>query len=349
MIEQYTVSDVITWLDDKTLVLNTNFQRRSVWTPIAKTYFIDTILRDLPTHKIYVRTMTDVKTRRSYREVVDGQQRLRSIHEFANNEFALGRRAGEFEGKRYEHLDEEDQQRFLSYGISVEQLFNASDEEVLDIFHRLNAYGLALNPQELRHGKYQGAFRWAVVEASSRWTVLWENYRVVGLRARVRMADDELMAQMLGVILEGVVDGGQPAIERLYKKYDGGVPSEATAKLDETLDYIVKNLSDVIQEQLSRATHFLMLVAAVAHARVGIPKGGIPAKEMPKRDPRALSDISAARANLGVLADVLELDEEEVPQRFVAFRIASAGTTQRIRSRKVRFPLLYRALLPDPI
>ncbi len=349
MFEQYTVSDIITWLDEKTLVLNANFQRRSVWTPIAKTYFIDTILRDLPTHKIYVRTMTDVKTRRSYREVVDGQQRLRTIHEFANNEFALGRRAGEFEGKRYEYLDEEDQQRFLSYGISVEQLFNANDEKVLDIFHRLNAYGLALNPQELRHGKYQGAFRWAVIEASSRWSILWENYRVVGLRARVRMADDELMAQMFGVILEGVVDGGQPAIERLYKDYDGGLPTGAVEKLDETLDYIVENLSEVMEGPLSRAVHFLMLVAAVAHAQVGIPKGSIPAEEMSKRDPRALSDISAARSNLGVLADVLELGEEEVPERFVAFRIASAGTTQRIRSRKVRFPLLYQALLPDPI
>ena len=349
MFEQYTVSDVLTWLDDKTLVLNTNFQRRSVWPPIAKTYFIDTILRDRPTHKIYVRTVTDVRTRRSYREVVDGQQRLRTIHEFANNEFALGRRAEEFEGKRYAHLEEEEQKRFLSYLISVEQLFNASDEEVLNIFHRLNAYGLALNPQELRHGKYQGAFRWAVMEASSRWSILWEKYRVVGLRARVRMADDELMAQTLGVILEGVVDGGQRAIERLYKNYDGGVPSGAIEKLDETLDYIVESLSDVMEGPLSRATHFLMLFAAVAHARIGIPQGSMPTEDMPERDERALSDISAARSNLGVVADVLELDDQEVPVRFVAFRIASAGTTQRIRSRKVRFPLLHRALLPDPI
>lgn len=349
MIEQYTVSDVITWLDDKTLVLHTNFQRRRVWTPIAKTYFIDTILRDRPSHKIYVRTMTDVKTRRSYREVVDGQQRLRTIHEFANNEFALGSRAREFEGKRYESLDEEDQKRFLSYGISVEQLFNASDKEVLDIFHRLNAYGLALNPQELRHGKYQGAFREAVVEASERWSVLWEKYRVVGLRARVRMADDELMAQMLGVILEGVRDGGQRAIERLYKDYDGGLPTGAVEKLDGTIDYIDENLSEVMEGPLSRAVHFLMLVGAVAHARSGIPQGKMSTEEMPERDVRALSDLSAAKSNLGVLAEVLESGKGEVPKRFVSFRIASAGTTQRMPSRSVRFPLLYRALLPDAI
>ena len=36
MFEQYSVSDILTWLEDKSLVLNANFQRRSVWPPIAK-------------------------------------------------------------------------------------------------------------------------------------------------------------------------------------------------------------------------------------------------------------------------------------------------------------------------
>ena len=43
-------------------------------------------------------------------------------------------------------------------GCRVEQLFNATDSEVLDVFPRINAYGLSLNRQELRHGKYR-AFR----------------------------------------------------------------------------------------------------------------------------------------------------------------------------------------------
>jgi hypothetical protein len=349
MFEQYSVSDLLTWLEDRSLVLNTNFQRRSVWTPIAKTYFIDTILRGRPTHKIYVRTLTDVRTKRSFREVVDGQQRLKTIQEFANGQFALGSRAEEFKGKRYADLDEDDQKEFLSYLVSVEQLFNAGDEEVLDVFHRLNAYGLALNHQELRHGKYQGAFRWSVIEASSRWVVLWERYQVVGLRARVRMADDELMAQLFGVILEGVVDGGQPAMERLYKRYDPGIPPGTVDKLDQTLDYILNNLSEIMETGLSRATHFLMLFAAVAHALFGIPQGDMKDHDMPPRDARALTDVTAAKGNLGLLADALEMDEEEVPERFVPFRNASAGTTQRIRSRRIRFPVLYRALLPDPL
>ena len=243
MLEQYPISDLLTWLDDKTLILNSEFQRRAVWPPPAKTYLIDTILRGRPMPNIYLRTKTNLKTRRNYREAVDGQQRLRAIHEFANGEFALGKNAGEFTGMRYADLDEDLQQTFLTYHVGVVQLFNATDSEVLDVFHRINSYGLSLNKQELRHGKYQGAFRNAVVDSSKRWTYLWDNLRIVGVRERVRMADDELIAQMLGVILEGVRDGGQTAIERLYKKYDEKIPPHASPKLDDTIQRILDDLA----------------------------------------------------------------------------------------------------------
>jgi len=62
-----------------------------------------------------------------------------------------------------------------------------------------------------------------------------------------------------------------------------------------------------------------------------------------------MSDIDLAKANLGRLADVLAMDVNDVPEQFRDFKYASAGTTQRIRSRRVRFLALYRALLPEPL
>jgi len=348
MLEQYPISNLSEWLDQKTLVLNADFQRRPVWPAQAKTYFIDTILRGRPVPNIYIRTRVDLKTRRSYREVVDGQQRLRTIHEFANNGLVLGASAGEFKGMRYQDLDDQQKQDFLSYPIGVVQLFNADDEDVFDVFRRLNAYGLPVNPQELRHARYSGEFRWAVEYASRRWVELWEKYKVVSLRNRVRMADDELMAQLFGVILEGVVDGGQPTIERLYKTYDVGPPPDTSQKVDRVLEYIVKNLSEILETSLARSPQFLMLFAAVAHALLGIPIGDMDT-DMPERDPRALSDLTIARANLAGLSEVLDADEREVHSRFAAFKTASAGSTQRIRGRRIRFPALYRALLPEAI
>lgn len=349
MPEQYPVSDLLTWMDENTLVLNAEFQRRAVWQPQAKAYLIDTILRARPMPNIYLRTKINLKTRRAYREVVDGQQRLRAIREFAHGEFALGKIAGEFAGMRYADLDPESQADFLAYRTGVVELANASDVEVLDVFHRINAHSMSLNHQELRHGKYQGEFRNAVIAGAKRWAVLWDRYRVVSLREWVRMADNELMAQMLGLILEGVQDGGQPAIKKLYEKYDKHTPEGAARKLDRTVQRILADLAVIMDTPLARSPHFLMLFAAVAHALYGLPEGAIGAEEMPVRDGAALSDLAIARANLGVLADVIQMDEREVPERFFTFKYAAAGTTQRIRSRKPRFLTLYRALLPEPL
>ena len=296
-----------------------------------------------------LRTKTDLRTQRAYREVVDGQQRLRAIKDFASDDLVLTKTAKEYAGLQYSRLDDESKTRFLTYSIGTVQLFNIPDDDVLDVFHRINAYGLRLSPQEMRHGKFQGEFRNAVIDASKRWVPLWDAFQVVGLRNRVRMADDELMALMMGVVLEGVTDGGQPKTNKLYERYDKHIPKHTERKLNDTIKFIITELSQIMETALSRGPHFLMLFAAVSHALYGIPAGDIGEEDMPSRNPKALTDMEMVRANLGDLADILHSSDVDIPRHLVPFKVASAGTTQRIRGRKARFLALYQALLPTPI
>ena len=203
VLEQYTIADLFEWSQNHTLVVNPDFQRRDVWTANAKVFLIDTILQKLPIPKVYLRQKVDLQTKRSFREVVDGQQRLRAIFEFAADRLVLTKRAPEFVGLTYTTMNPELQETFLSYPVAVEQLINASDDDVLEVFSRLNSYTLPLNDQEKRHAKYMGEFKWTVHEYARRWSVLWDRFGVVSTRNRVRMADDELMAQMFGVIIDG--------------------------------------------------------------------------------------------------------------------------------------------------
>ncbi len=355
MLQTYPISDLVQWIREKSLILNPEFQRRNIWPQPAKSYLIDTILEGLPIPNIYMRSSTNPTDMRTYREVVDGQQRLRTICDFVDNKLRIGSNSNVFDGLKYEDLDECDQRRLLGYHIGVVQLFEATDDKVLDIFNRLNAYGLSLNEQELRHGRFQGgqfrgAFRRAVIDASKRWTVLWDKYKVVSIRNRVRMADDELMAQMLGVILEGIQDGGQPTINKLYNKYDECLPHNSISKLDTVLDYIVTNLFEILNTRIRSAPHFLMLFGAVAHAMLCIPKGDMDGDTpLPLRDAMALTDVDIAIQNLETLAENLELSENDVPKRFVQFKQASTRSTQRISSRGTRFIKFYEALRPFPI
>ena len=154
--QQYPISDLYGWIKNKELTLVPEFQRGDTWPTSAQSFFIDTLLRDLPIPPIYIRLVTNPDTKTSYREVVDGQQRLSAIMKFIDGELILDKRSKEFAGKTYNSLEEDGQQTFLAYQMGVEQLFGTDDDNVLDIFHRINAYGLSLNRQELRHGKFQG-------------------------------------------------------------------------------------------------------------------------------------------------------------------------------------------------
>lgn len=348
ILEQYRISDFLDWYSEKRLILNPDFQRRSVWTPDARTYLIDSILRQLPIPKIFMRTKIDVTTKKSIREVVDGQQRLRAIIDFSNDGFKLGKRAGEFFGLQFSTLPLDLQEIFLGYAIAVDQLLNATDEDVLEVFARLNSYSVSLNDAEKRHARYQGDFKWAVYNTSKRWNVLWEKFGILSVRQRVRMLDDQLTAEMYGVLLNGITDGGQPKLNALYNSYDRNFVNEpiVTSKFNNITEFFIKNFGDTLfGTPVLNSPHFLMLFAALAHAITGIPSGDIEPHEMPPRTEALLSDVKLAQSNLLKLASVIE-SEESVPG-FEEFWKASKATTQRIASRRERFPIFLRALLPN--
>jgi len=347
LLEQYRISDFLDWHTQHRLELNPHFQRGSVWSPAARTFLIDTILRQLPIPKVYLRTKVDVATKQSIREVVDGQQRLRAILDFAQDRFVLSTRAGEFSGLRYSTLGEDLQERFLSYPIAVDQLLNASDDDVLEVFARLNSYSVRLNAPEIRHARFQGDFKWAVRAASRKWAVLWERCRIFTVRERLRMLDDSLTAEMLGILKDGVSDGGQTRINSLYRRLDPIFESddESLPHLDQVLGFLSDNLADEITgTALARPPHFLMLYAALAHTVVGIPAGEL-GDLLPERLP--FVDLAVARNNLQELATLIDLGEP--PQQHEPFWSASTSSTQRIASRRIRFPYYFRALTAEDI
>lgn len=336
ILEQYRIHDFVTWYENGELVLNPSFQRRSVWDMPARVLLIDTIMRRMPVPKIYMRTRLDTRLRRSVRDVVDGQQRLRAILDFANDELTLTRRAGEYAGLRYSTMSAEQQEQFLSYPLAVDSLLNASDTDVLEVFARLNSYTVTLNAAEKRHAKYQGDFKWAVHNAARDWRVLWEDYRIVTGRDRLRMGDDSLMAEMFGIVIKGVTDGGAAQLNKLYEEQEPAFDQEdaVRSQVDEALHYLIDNFGNLIKDTaLRRAPQFLMFFASIAAALSGIPVGRLsPALVQPFRP----IDVRRAQVRLSTLIEALESDS--APRRpFVRFVDASSGTTQRISTRSVRY------------
>ena len=159
----YSINDFLEWDDTKQLVLSPKFQRRSVWTDNAKSYLMDTIVRGKPIPKVFIRQSINVQTRKSIREVVDGQQRLRTILSYLNDGFKISPRHNEKYGGLYfsqlDSVDSEIQQHILNYEVSTDLLVNLPDKEILDIFSRLNSYSVTLNDQEKINANHFGPFK----------------------------------------------------------------------------------------------------------------------------------------------------------------------------------------------
>ncbi len=336
------VADLVTWFRDKTLVVNETFQRRAVWTAPAKTYLIDTILIGMPIPKMYIRTKVDPVTQKSIREIVDGQQRMRAIVEFASDELRLTKRSKEYATLRYSDLDEDTQERFLGYIIAVEQLLNASDEDVLEIFARLNSYTVTLNAAEKRHARFQTEFKWAVREAAQEWHFFFEEREVLSLRQRFRMRDDELLAEMYRVLIEGVRDGGDPKLKALYEAQSDAVFTASRARrirarLDDALRFLNRRIGDAIRDELAKPHQVLMMFAAYLHHRYGIPRGDI--RPMPRR--RSVASPKTIRERLNELLGALQA--EVPPESFRPYVVETRLTSpQRIAARRIRFREMVR-------
>ena len=111
-------------------ILSPKFQRRPVWDYKAKSYLIDSIVCGFPIPRIFIRESTNLDMS-AKREIVDGQQRLKTIFDFLNDGFKISKVHNlEFGNKTYSELPEDVQRDFLKYPISAVLLIDLSDNEI---------------------------------------------------------------------------------------------------------------------------------------------------------------------------------------------------------------------------
>lgn len=346
--QTYTVSDFIEWQQKKQLILAPEFQRGSVWTPSAKVFLIDTILNDLPMPQVYFRTKLNPLTQTTVREVVDGQQRLRAILEFASGNLRLTSKSPNFRGQTYRDLSTEDQTQFLSYRIPVVQLVNSNDAEVLEVFARLNSYSVKVTPAELRHAEFSEPVKWAVYDAARSWGYLWSDLKIVSTRDTVRMKHTSLIAELFMLLDQGLGDGGEVQITKYYKtkrKEDDEYFSGLREQLDKTVSEILEHTEEGFSETtFYDAPNFLILFAAVAFLENRSPASRV-SEDVDDFCGHGV-DWERAQVNLSGIDQAFDVEMGDGSPH-AAFVNATKSTTHRIASRKARFSTIVRAISKD--
>lgn len=244
-ITPFDVSNVISLINEKKLILRPEYQRRSVWSKPAKSSLIETVLQNKPVPFFLIQEKDN-----GLLEVIDGQQRLRAISEFCNNDFKLSGVHDEIKGKSFSDLEEvlfeeyNYKKKFDEYKLYFILIKNANEDDIIDMYTRVNKYTVNLNKMELKYAlNHDTAFMHLVEDLSYDENTL--NFfllsNIFTQKSVDRMSDIELFTLILAFILEGSLTNKDEAISKAFDKY-GDMPSELienTKKhFNETLDLI---------------------------------------------------------------------------------------------------------------
>ncbi|MGA0607672.1 GmrSD restriction endonuclease domain-containing protein [Phenylobacterium sp. VNQ135] len=166
----FIVSSINSQIEDGSIVLQDEFQRRRVWNDVKASRLIESLILNVPIPVCYFAEIED-----GAYAVVDGQQRLTSIYRYLDNQFSLRglKVRPDLNRKRFHQLPPADQRLIRARTIRCIVILKESHPDIrFDVFERLNTATVSLNRQELRNSTYRGNLNKLIVELCKNETFL---------------------------------------------------------------------------------------------------------------------------------------------------------------------------------
>lgn len=323
------VQDVINLERNGELDLNPWYQRRSVWTPAQKAYLINTIFEKKPVPSLYIRHSLDLDKERSIKEIVDGQQRIRCVLEYARSEFSA-RHPKHDKRVKYSELTKGEKESFRMTALSIGFLVGATDSDVIEIFGRLNSVAKTLNLQEKRNARFSGEFKQFCLKQASQRVTLWRDYRIFTANDIARMAEVQFVSELAISMHAGLRDYNAKEIDGYYQKFDEkfGEEKELAEKMERVFAKTAQIKIEAIRDTIfSRSPLFFSLFLIV---------NSLNGKIDATRIEQCLYEIDKSFSSDLPLNERSKADAE--------FYVACTSNMHRIKSRQIRDRYIRRIL-----
>jgi len=319
-----------------TIIIDHSYQRSLAWPAAAQSFLIDTILSGYPLPKLSLSQTTDLKTRATKKAIVDGQQRTEAIMAFLDNRLRVTTKKSKWHGKNFDQLEDEDKQRFLSYMVNYDLFTGATDEDVREVFRRMNWYTAPANDQEKRHSQFSGEFKQFISGVTKIYSPMLDQSRTFNKRQISRMADTEFLSECAYTYLFGIDNAAQPKLWRLYEENDEAFPDEVI--VFDAFAMAFQRISawrTVFDSSITKPYNMQSLITSTMHLTVQSPA-------LSSFGTGELLPDNAVLENLARLDRALQHDHEGADmERYVW---ACSGATNRKRQRSVRFRYFMAAL-----
>ena len=192
-IKVITIKELIILYNENKLILDPPYQRNFIWSKIDQEKLIDSILNNYPLPNIFF-------LKRKYAmEVVDGQQRIRTIINYSRGILVPKKVEQRIENINYSV--------FLEYKLIIAEIYGLSrGEEIIEEFYaRVNKTGLKLNKPELNKAEYF----YTEFLALNQELANCEQFMVLDIftdAAAKRMNDIDFISELVALLYYGIYD-----------------------------------------------------------------------------------------------------------------------------------------------
>lgn len=341
-----SIKDISKMFEEKTLIVDESYQRRSVWGEKDKVRLVETVLLNLIIPVLFFwKADTDAETGESITHIVDGQQRIKALCSFVNNDFKLktqfllDKSAKEKYGNKYfKDLESEDKKNFWLYQLMVIDIDpSATREDIITMFNRLNLTDYNLNDQEKRNSM-SGEFASLARELSD--APIWEERHLFTTTDIKRMKDVEFCASLILLYRNGIIDQtDQTALNQAYEELQAGYKDAETDK--EAINNAIVQISqffvsDDVTKFLKKKTQLYTLFSVVFYMQRN--KIGITAENL--QNLKSFVELYAVFDNDMDLTGNITDTEKKLFDWLKKYKLASSEGLNKHTNRMIRFNVM---------
>ncbi len=195
-----TILNIYNQIKSKIINLAPDFQRKLVWNDLHKENFIETILKGYPFPEIYIADgEIDLNNPTKIEKwIVDGQQRLATITQYIDGEPDLRFKRIQ----KFKDLSGKEKESFYYYNVVIRNLGRLSEQEIREVFKRINSVNYALNAIEITNALYDGEYINTANNILNVNRKIIENLELFGINEQSRMRDLEYILTLMSIYEE---------------------------------------------------------------------------------------------------------------------------------------------------